>query len=246
MSGRCFLRPCSYPLSSLISPIERGKGLAGRILCLCSSPGHHVPQPRGLLQPSPCSGMGGEGTAPFPDPLWETPQPCEAPRSPFSSKLVALLALASAGSGAGEGPAGGCMARPPWEGAARPSWAAHHGGALIPHPLIPSNHDNWQELSSRPQASHHRGPHGGVLGQQLSLHRCCMPPDCCCRGGLWGGHSAVPKRVPGASRGRDGAGCWGCGEGRDGAQTLSARLPLAQMLGVHRDSEAGVSGGGLP
>lgn len=112
LSGRCFLRPCSYPLSSLISPIERGKGLAGRILCLCSSPGHHVPQPRGLLQPSPCSGMGGEGTAPFPDPLWETPQPCEAPRSPFSSKLVALLALLRGWRGWG----GSCMAKTPLGG----------------------------------------------------------------------------------------------------------------------------------
>lgn len=104
------------------------------------------------------------------------------------------------------------MARPPWEGAARPSWAAHHGGALIPHPLIPSNHDNWQELSSRPQASHHRGPHGGVLGQQLSLHRCCMPPDCCCRGSLCGGTQRCPQKgtggIPGQGWGRM-LGLWG-------------------------------------
>lgn len=69
LSGRCFLRPCSYSLSSLISPFERGKELAGRILCLCSSPapaGHHVPQPRGLLQPSPGSGTGRRGDSSLP------------------------------------------------------------------------------------------------------------------------------------------------------------------------------------
>lgn len=46
-----------------------------------------------------------------------------------------------------------------------------------------------------------------------------------------GGHSAVPKRVPGASRGRDGAGCWGCGEGRDGSTDPLRSSPASPDAG---------------
>lgn len=113
-----------------------------------------------------------------------------------------------------------------------------------PHPLIPSNHDNWQEMSSRPQASHHRGPHGGVWGQQLSLDRCCMPPDRCCRGSLMGDTALAPK---GASRGRDGAGCWGCGEGRDGSTDPPRSSPASPDAGGFTETaRRGCQGGGLP
>lgn len=83
------------------------------------------------------------------------------------------------------------------------------------------------ELSSCPQASHHRGPGGRASGQHLSSNRCCTPHNAAA--GRWSGASATPQRVeghPGAGMGQDAVG--GLHE-KMGADCL---FPLAQMLGV--------------
>lgn len=60
------------------------------------------------------------------------------------------------------------------------------------------------ELSSCPQASHHRGPGGRASGQHLSSNRCCTPHNAAA--GRWSGASATPQRVeghPGAGMGQE-------------------------------------------